>query len=231
MMLAPLLVLSCMAVSAPSSFEECFRRGDLTEAKRLASAQLNQEPGSLAARRVLAQVLVLETQVLVLENNLTEADRVLAAALKASPEDKLLTGLQAIIAYRQMDYPRAALLFAKSGNVGRSKQLASFGASVPYKKLGQSAKIKFVQVHPLPILELAVEGHRANFVLDTGAGETILDTDFARSLRIEPIAEATGTLRKRRARSRPVRRLGSAWAARSPSPSPESRSRTSRFKS
>src|SRR5262249_27664173 len=82
------------------------------------------------------------------------------------------------------------------GQEAKAKKLASFKQLQPYKIDGtaNSTALKFVVTDPLPLIRVRANGSaEANFLIDTGAPEVILDPEFAKEVAVETFGEATGT--------------------------------------
>jgi len=64
-----------------------------------------------------------------------------------------------------------------------AKKLESFDAQTPYETDSEfdQAVIPFIVTEPLPLVRVVINGvHEGNFIIDTGGGELILDTAFAK---------------------------------------------------
>src|SRR5438045_6185015 len=80
--------------------------------------------------------------------------------------------------------------------------LASFKGQMHYelKGTGTSARIKFVKVDPLPLVNVCVNGGKeVTFSIDTGGSEVTLDTDFAEELGVPEFGAVQGTFSGRAA--------------------------------
>ena len=133
------------------------------------------------------------------QNQFVEAERWLQQAAKLAPKvsqsksflAKLFyrlapkashpKSLLAELFYRQDQFPKAAALFREIGRKSQASKLESFIGQRPYQ-LESSADIvhiPFLQTDPLPLLAAHVNGHPANFLLDTGASELIISPELA----------------------------------------------------
>lgn len=115
-----------------------------------------------------------------LANRLDSAQSYLA---HIAPDHRLYTraaGYLAEAAIRRDDYARAAPLLAHTGRAAKAAHLCAFSLP-PYRQESASATLEFVAHEPLPAVVLAVNGKRAWFVLDTGTGDTLIDSEFAQA--------------------------------------------------
>jgi predicted aspartyl protease len=106
--------------------------------------------------------------------------------------------------YRSDDFRRAATTLASirkadptmAGNYSsmQLRKLASFAGDTPNAIFGSgdSTRLKFVKLDPLPVVRVRINGKDALFFLDTGAGETVIDSAFARELKIEQFGAIQG---------------------------------------
>ncbi|MGR4065996.1 MAG: aspartyl protease family protein, partial [Vulcanimicrobiaceae bacterium] len=103
-------------------------------------------------------------------NDLDTAQREAARALQLNPSDDAAQRLQMQIAARR-------------------------DASVPAGLPPGSAEvtIPFIQLDPLPLVEVHADGVKAFFIIDTGAPNVVLDPGFARLLHVASTPGGTGT--------------------------------------
>ena len=132
-----------------------------------------------------------------LANRLSEARQWFAQISEAAPEFTYVPTFLAEIAYREDDFAQAAAHFAKVGRHAMAAKLAAFGHSIPYlisntgsipHGVSQASEknrfhgvitLPFIVSEPLPIVRVSVNGLAANFLIDTGTDEVVLDSDFA----------------------------------------------------
>jgi len=127
--------------------------------------------------------LLLQGRLLLLGNRLDAADLAFQQCLAIKPDDKTAILGRAEIAYRKGDYPLAVQLYRQGGAQEKAAQLALFGSTRPYLVKGpKQTVVPFLYTDPLPLIEARVNGVKGNFLIDTGAGETILDPDFAKQV-------------------------------------------------
>lgn len=117
------------------------------------------------------------------ENRLADARRWLTAALGISPAGRELRSQLAESHYRADEFGPVARLYRQLGREARAAQLESFAGRKPYRTDGSGAEVPFVQTDPLPVIEARVNGSGpVFFLIDTGASELILDSEFADSV-------------------------------------------------
>jgi len=73
--------------------------------------------------------------------------------------------------------------------------MLAFGDKKPYQidwNGASKAVIPFTAPEPLPLIEVEIRREMYNFIIDTGAGDTVLDAELAESLGLESISTDTG---------------------------------------
>ena len=160
-------------ISAPTTEpESLFVHGHLREAAAGFTARLAANPGDqLAARRLALLALW--------ENRLEDAAARLTALVVADSTDDELVGALAETRYRQKRFAEAALLFRRQGRTAMADKVAAIPTPYAVSVPGSGVRLAFAPGAILPVLAVQVNGQDAHFLLDTGAGETILDKDFA----------------------------------------------------
>ena len=130
-----------------------------------------------------------------LSNKLKDAQRLLSQALRLTPGDKMAEGLLGETFYRQDKMADAAIHFRAAGKGSVADKLASFGNDAVYKIIGSadSTSLKFVKTDPLPVVSATIGGKNYNFLIDTGGGELIIDTEVAKALSLRQFGEESGT--------------------------------------
>lgn len=136
-------------------------------------------------------------RVLLLEGRPTDAEEPFQRAIDLAPDDAMANHLLAEAYYRQGKFREAALLFHKLHADGKAFVLESLGGKTLYQTDPgfSEADVPFSQSEPLPVVEVSVDGSAPQrFVIDTGAPEITLDTDFAKSIGLAPVGpNDTGT--------------------------------------
>jgi len=160
------------------SADSLFKAGKFAEAEKLYSKVLAEDPKNYQAAVRLGNIALLA-------NRLDEAQKWLTRAIELKPDERSPKALLAEVYYRQDDFGRAAPLFAAAGKEAKAKKLESFKDTVPYQIEGnaQVSHLKFVHTDPLPLVQVKVNGsEEVNFIIDTGGGEVIIDTEFAKKV-------------------------------------------------
>ena len=137
-------------------------------------------------------------------NRFGDAKAWLRKAIALNPADARPRYALAQVFYRSDDFRSAAATLASirkpsptiAGNYTSMdlRKLASFGGTSPnvISGSGDVTRLKFLKVNPLPLVRVQVNGRDAVFFLDTGAGETVIDAEFARELKIERFGSIPG---------------------------------------
>src|SRR5207245_1714063 len=109
-------------------------------------------------------------------------------------EGKSLDSLAAESYYRQDRFDWAAGYFRAVGKEAKAIQLESFKGLIPNQISPKNAtsRIPFVVTDPLPVVSLTANGRLANFIIDTGASDVVLDPDFAAKIGVKPLSGETG---------------------------------------
>ena len=108
--------------------------------------------------------------------------------------------------YRRDDFTKAAAVLNQIGPSYTTMtanyptliapKLEAFKGEQPYKLhgRGQVTALKFVKSEPLPVVTVRVNGSTdVTFFIDTGGGELLLDTDFAKELGVKSFGAVQGT--------------------------------------
>jgi Aspartyl protease len=120
-------------------------------------------------------------------------------ALRDDPHDtRALTGAGTIELYGNdlPDAKRDLTDAANAGNPRAAHELAILKVRTQSWDIRQGSgdeTIALVAVDPLPIVEVTVNGRKTRFFIDTGAGNTVLDAGFAKSLHLRTHAAQMGT--------------------------------------
>jgi predicted aspartyl protease len=166
-----------------------FKAGEFAEAERLYAMVAARHPKQYRAAGRLGYIALLS-------NHLAEAQKWLEKALALQTDQPALKSLLAEVYYRRDDFQKAAAILRGLGQAARAKQLASFQGQKTYEIHGRGSKtsLKFILTDPLPVVQIRVNGGAAvNFFIDTGAGEVVLDRQFARELKVPEFGTETGT--------------------------------------
>ncbi len=171
------------------SADSAFKAAKFAEAEKLYTMVAAKDSKSYWAALRLGQIALLG-------NRLDQAQKRLARAVELMPEEKSAKSLLGEVYYRRDDFERAAPLFAAAGREAKSKKLASFKGRVPYRIEGdaQITRLKFVHTDPLPLVRVRVNANEeVNFLIDTGASEVVVDTEFAKKIGVDDFGVEQGT--------------------------------------
>jgi hypothetical protein len=179
--------------------DKLFQAGKFAEAGAIYAQIVAHDPKNQAALAQLGYIALLA-------NHLDEADRWLKKAIALNPSDAKAHIMLAEVFYRRDDFPKAAELLREVGPKYSTltqnysslnlEKLESFRLRKPYEVTGkgESTRLKFVKVEPLPVLNVRINGGpEVTFFLDTGGSELLLDTEFAKELGIKPLGAVQGT--------------------------------------
>jgi hypothetical protein len=189
--LALAITISLAAADAPTPSpldraDELFKSGSFAEAEAI-YAKENPAKTARAALRL--------GQIALFRNRLADAQRWARTATELAPDDVAAKKLLADAYYRADDFPHAAPAFRAIGAEATAKKLESFGTNAPYVIEGPAeTKVKFEQTDPLPVIHVKINGKdEVNFIIDTGAGEIVLDDEYAASLGVPDFGATVGT--------------------------------------
>jgi hypothetical protein len=106
----------------------------------------------------------------------------LARAWEIDPTATNLPSLLAEAHYRADDFAAAARYFRLVNRTAKAAKLDALAAA-PYvlERPEATVVLPWIRDEPVAVVEVAINGSPANLVVDTGAGELILDTEFAGS--------------------------------------------------
>lgn len=152
-----------------------------------------------------AEAMVRIGQIDLYSNQLDAARTSLEKAINTMPDATEAKVLLAETLYRQDDFSGAAkVLRSAPASVSLPTidsystlivgKLESFGTSQPNAVIapGERTVLKFIKTDPLPIVHVKVNGKDAIFFIDTGGAEAIIDTQFAKQLKIPQYAATPG---------------------------------------
>ncbi len=116
-----------------------------------------------------------------LGNRLSEAVDFLARALHLNPRSGSTWSLLADAYYRNGELGSAAYCYDRLGRSALASTLAVMAGLIPYRIQGGRLPISlpWSASTPLPVVTARINGHTANLVLDTGAGDLVVDEHFA----------------------------------------------------
>jgi predicted aspartyl protease len=180
--------------------DRLFQSGSFGEAQN-AYAQIEaKDPKDFHAASQLGYIALLS-------NKLDDAEPWLRKALDLKRGDADAKIMLAETLYRKNDFFHAARALQGLGPEDAAKlkvystlnvaKLESFRDDDPYKldrDAGESTRLPFIQSEPLPVVNVRVNGSPdVAFFVDTGGSELLLDSEFARELKVKPMGSVEGT--------------------------------------
>ena len=148
-------LFSLVALMGASRGDELFKAGDFGGAQAAYLAELAANQNDPAANIGLARLALYD-------NRLDDALSLTQTAQRLSPNN-----------------PALARILPE---IGARKTLAADAAALTIP--GGVAIVPFVATDPLPLMQLTIDGHRANVLLDTGAPDIAVDPEFAKELHL-----------------------------------------------
>ncbi len=153
--------------------ENLFINGRFNEAKKFYLKILSNDPENFDANFYLGYIEFLS-------NNLNKAKFFLKNSIRLKPDmisPKILLGYTF---YRQDRFQEAAIIFHEIGEENFAEKLEKIPSPYRIENGFEKVYIDFITIDPLPLVHVKVnENREANFLIDTGAGETVLDQKFA----------------------------------------------------
>jgi hypothetical protein len=154
--------------------QQHFAQGRLQESAANFERLSRQLPERLDLRARLGYLALLA-------NNLDAAIDHLATAINRGLRSRRTLAHLAEAYYRQGRLESAAYCYQRLGREGLAGTLAVMGKLDAWQHVNTNAPVElpWLTDKPLPTITAQINGHSANLVLDTGAGDTVLDTRFA----------------------------------------------------
>lgn len=161
--------------AALAAADSLFQLGHFADAAREYAVVAADQPEHLRALTQLGRIAVLS-------NQFAEAEDWLGRARRLAPDDSAVVHLLAEVWYRQDRFADVAGLLRGRGNDIKVQVLDGFRGRVPYQIEGpdEETSLRFAQTDPIPVVTVRVNGHDANFIIDTGASEVYLEPEFAK---------------------------------------------------
>lgn len=134
-----------------------------------------------------AQIALRRAQIGMLSDRMEDVEGQLEIARHEYGSHVYFVGMQADMAIRRGDLSSATEALRLLGRHARAEHLEGFAADGWYRIVESSHDpVEWEDGHALPLLEVSINGHTGRFVLDTGTGDTLLDSGFARRAGIQP---------------------------------------------
>lgn len=176
-------------VKSAESAKNLFEAGQFARAGQLYAEAAARDPRDYQATVRLGEIALLA-------NHFDEAEQWLKKAAALKPDEAAAKLLLAEAYYRRDDFLQAAPLLRSVGQEAKALKLASFKGQTPYEIEGdgEETSVKFLATDPLPLVQVRVNGGKeVTFFLDTGASEVVLDTEFAKELKVAEFGSVEGT--------------------------------------
>jgi len=151
--------------------DAAYKQGDFERAKMLDEDALRADATDVAAEVGLARIELYE-------NHLDLAMRHATHVLSIDPNNVLARRVIATCSDRKLVATASDRMFTPP----------HAPASLPPNQ----AVIPFLRSEPLPLLQLRIDGHEANLILDTGAPDIVIDPTFAHEIGLTVTAGSTG---------------------------------------
>jgi hypothetical protein len=126
-----------------------------------------------------------------MSGNYQEAEKLYTMLQSSEYKSEAEQGLE-LVYYQTGKYSKAKTLPSPSP-VG--EMMMAFDDRNPYAIEWSDAEktiIPFTEPEPLPLIQIQIRGEMYNFIIDTGAGDTILDVELSAKLGVESISTLTG---------------------------------------
>ncbi len=151
-----------------------FSSGRFTEAESRFSQLNSAQPGQFEILSRLGHLALLS-------NRLEQAIDFLAQALHINSRSRGTWGLLADAYYRKGELGSAAYCYSRLHRSELAGTLAAMSGLTPYIVQGDAGALvlPWTVSEPLPVISARINGCPANLVIDTGAGELVLDEQFA----------------------------------------------------
>lgn len=132
-----------------------------------------------------AQIALRRAQIGMLSDRMDDVAAQLEIAREEYGLHVYFVGLEADMAVRKGDLAAAAAALRRLGRHSRAHQLEGFEGEWHLVKQVSSNPIDWDDRHALPLFEATVNDSTGRFVLDTGTGDCLLDSAFARRAGVE----------------------------------------------
>ncbi len=127
-----------------------------------------------------AQIALRRAQIGMLSDSMADVEEQLEIACSEYGSHVYFVGLQADMAMRKGDLPSAAAALRQLGRHSRAAHLESFDGTWYQVGRVSARPVAWNDEHALPLFEVTINGRAGQFVLDTGTGDCLLDSKFAR---------------------------------------------------
>jgi gag-polyprotein putative aspartyl protease/Protein of unknown function (DUF3887) len=173
-LVAALLIPMALRSQQPDA-DSLFVRGELEAARAAYQRRIAAAPEDQSALTRLGLIALWDNQLLLAESLLVRA-----TALDSTDRTSLEALAESL--YRQSRFAAAAPLNRKLGRIAAAAKLESLVAPYDVSLPPEGTRVSFAPGAILPVLTVRVNGQDAFFLLDTGAGETIIDDEMAKRI-------------------------------------------------
>ncbi|MEQ1923775.1 MAG: aspartyl protease family protein, partial [Pyrinomonadaceae bacterium] len=166
-----------------------FKQGRFAEAERLVDPLLKKHKSDFDS-------ILLKGRIALFSNKLSDAEKWLTKAKELRPDSKETLAALAEVYYRRNELAKAGALLRQAGRDSIAKKLESFADQKAYEIEAKRdvTEVKFVQTDPLPLIKVKInDGEEVFFLIDTGGGEVIVDSEFATKNNITSFGTEQGT--------------------------------------
>lgn len=132
-----------------------------------------------------AQIALRRAQIGMLSDRMEHVEAQLEIARDEYGAHVYFVGMQAGMAVRKGDLPAAADALRLLGRHAHAIHLEGFDGNWYQVRKLSGNPVAFHDEHALPLFEVTVNGRTGRFVLDTGTGDCLLDSHFARCAGVE----------------------------------------------
>jgi hypothetical protein len=160
--------------------EKLFQLGDFAQAQDI-----------LKSLTDMSNAMYLNAQIEYMNGNYQKAEELYATLQSSEFKREAEQGLE-LVYYQTGQYSKAKSLPSPS-SIG--EMMMAFGGRRPYAiewSGAENAIIPFIEPEPLPLIQIKIRGEMYNFIIDSGAGDTILDVDLSAKLGVKSITTLTG---------------------------------------
>lgn len=164
---------------------QLFKSGNFNESKKIFSEILVELPYDKSS-------IIYTGYIALLENNLNAAEKYFQKALELMPRSKVIKSFLADLYFRKDDYENASTFMNSVNRKSYATKLEYLKNLKVYNTSSTKSRteLKFLKKDPLPLVRVSINrASPVNFIIDTGGGELIIDTTYARSLALKEFGQ------------------------------------------
>lgn len=165
-----------------------FRAGGFSDARQVFVEVIHADPECYEANLRLGEIDLLS-------NRLDGAIAWLEKAFNLKPDENRVKALLAECHYRRDDFQKTAALLRSLGKEAKAEKLESLAEVRPYLTEGpDTTSLRFEITDPLPLVHIQVDDSEpVLFLIDTGGGELVLDSEFSKEIAARQFGSEMGT--------------------------------------